>query len=138
VEGESEIDVILESRRFLIFLEAKLGSDVSAHTTHDPARNQIARNIDCLLEFAAGREPVFWMLVRDARPDRMYVQLIEQYRSKPELLQRDLPHRNAELLRRISARLSIIRWRDLGADWIGQTSNDVLTESVRLELLRRI
>lgn len=138
VEGDSEIDVILESRRFLIFLEAKLGSDVSAHTTYDPARNQIARNIDCVLEAAGRREPVFWMLVRDTEPHRMYVQLIEQYRSNPRSLARELPHRDEAALMRISERLAIIRWRDLGGGWIHQTAADSLVEEVRGELLRRV
>lgn len=116
VEGESEIDVIVESNRYLIFLEAKLGSDINARTTCDPARNQIARNIDCLIESTGDREPVFWMLVRDVEADRAYVQQIERYRSEPGTLHRDLPHRDP-------ARL---------------TTADPHSEAVRCELLRRI
>jgi hypothetical protein len=55
VEGNSEIDLIIESSSLLIYIEAKLDSDISMRTTHDPARNQIIRNIDCLLDSARGR-----------------------------------------------------------------------------------
>lgn len=135
VEGESEIDAVVDSRRFLIFLEAKLGSDVSMSTSYDPERNQIARNIDCLLESAKGREPVFWMLVRDRHAERAYVQIIEGYRSRPETLIRDLPHRNDGELRRVASRLAMIRWRELGEQWLESGLADELKESVRLELL---
>jgi len=42
VEGPSEIDITLEGKSYIIFVEAKLGSDVSLCTTYDPDRNQIA------------------------------------------------------------------------------------------------
>jgi hypothetical protein len=66
VEGDSEIDVILQNSVLVVFAEAKLGSDISSSTTYDPHRNQIVRNIDCVLDWANGRAPLFWMLVRDA------------------------------------------------------------------------
>jgi len=138
VEGESEIDVILDTRRFLVFIEAKLGSDISARTTYDPSRNQIARNIDCAIEAANGRTPVFWMLVRDTDPSRMYVQLMQEYAAVPELLHRALPHRDLTVLRQVAGRLSIIRWSELAAGWLSQPSADPLTESVRMELIKRV
>ena len=138
VEGISEIDVVLESASYLLFVEAKLGSDIKTFTTRDPSRNQIARNIDCVLESAGSREPVFWMLVRDRDPNRAYVQMIEAYRTQPELLHRHLPHRDPQQLRRIAERLTILRWRDIAGPWLETPDNDPLTESVRQELLRRI
>src|SRR5665213_1389410 len=62
VEGESEIDISIHNDAVTVFVEAKLGSDVSARTTYDPERNQIVRNIDCLLDDARQTIPVFWML----------------------------------------------------------------------------
>jgi hypothetical protein len=53
VEGNSEIDVVIESTSLLIDVEAKLDSDISMRTTYDPSRNQIVRNIDCVMEAAA-------------------------------------------------------------------------------------
>jgi hypothetical protein len=138
VEGKSEIDLIIESRRFLIFLEAKLGSDITMGTAYDPARNQIVRNIDCLLECVKDRIPVFWMLTRDTDPGRAYMQIIQLYRSRPDILQGELPHRSEASVRAIAARLSIIRWQDLGAGWIEAVCSDPSVEDVRQELVKRI
>lgn len=115
VEGPSEIDVVLEHDYFLIYAEAKLGSDISMSTTYDPQRNQIIRNIDCLIESAGKRTPIFWMLVRDQSPGRAYVQLMNNYRADPELLIRDLPHRSPELLRCIAQNLTTLLWSDFRA-----------------------
>ena len=138
VEGKSEIDVVLESANYLVFLEAKLGSDISATTSYDPSRNQIARNIDCAIESAGSREPIFWMLVRDCDANRAYVQMMDAYQRHPETLHRDLPHRPLAQLQRIAQRLAIFRWRDLAGEWVHTPDADPLTESVRQELLRRI
>jgi hypothetical protein len=92
VEGASEIDVILRNDALVVFAEAKLGSDISTRTTYDPARNQIVRNIDCVLDQAQGRVPFFWMLVRDTGPGRSYTQVLNHYRSAPDALVRELPH----------------------------------------------
>jgi len=80
VECPSEIDIVFEHDKFLAVVESKLGSDVSMITKYDPQRNQIIRNIDCLIENAGHRTPIFWMLVRDESPDRAYVQLMNNYK----------------------------------------------------------
>ena len=108
VEGKSEIDVAFEHDQYLIYVEAKLGSDISMDTKYDLQRNQIARNIDCLIANSARRLPIFWMLVRDEAPDRAYVQLITAYKSDPKLLARDLPHREQALLNIVAQNLTIL------------------------------
>jgi hypothetical protein len=113
VEGESEIDAVISTDRHLIFIEAKLGSDISMRTTYDSTRNQIARNIDCLLESASGREAYFWMLARDSSNGRMYSQLLDHYRANPDLLARLLPHRDTEAVRRVCKCATVILWSDL-------------------------
>lgn len=113
VEGASEIDITIATERQLVFIEAKLGSDIQMGTTYDPARNQVVRNVNCLLEQAAGREASFWMIVRDANPERAYVQIIAAYRADPERLVRSLPHRDPQTLRRIARNLTILRWQDI-------------------------
>lgn len=112
VEGASEIDIVLEGRTYLAFVEAKLGSDISLRTTYDPERNQIARNIDCLLETCGARRPLFWMFVRDRRADRAYTQLMERYRDVSEL-RRCLPHRSAAELATVSSSLAVVVWSEL-------------------------
>jgi hypothetical protein len=139
VEGKSEIDVVIENDSVLVYVEAKLNADIEMHTKHDPSRNQIARNIDCLLEAAAGREPMFWMFVRDLSPGRAYAQMIDAYRRDPRTLARDLPHRYHGLIERVARRLAIITWRQLGSAMCQpKYGDDDLTAAVKCELLRRI
>lgn len=138
VEGPSEIDVVFDHERFLVYVEAKLGSDVSMSTSYDPQRNQIIRNIDCLIGNAGNRMPVFWMLVRDQSPQRAYVQLMNSYRLDPELLIRDLPHRSPDLLRGIAQNLTTLQWSDF-QKWVsGPPGLDAEHAAVKQELERRI
>jgi hypothetical protein len=137
VEGASEIDVIFDHGGFLVYTEAKLGSDVSMSTTYDPQRNQIVRNIDCLLANAGGRMPMFWLLVRDEAPTRAYVQLMRGYRNDPSLLVRDLPHRDSAQLEQIAKNLTILLWSDFAELTCGPGDNPEIN-AVKAELARRI
>jgi len=137
VEGSSEIDIAFEHDKFSVFIEAKLGSDVSMGTTYDPQRNQIVRNIDCLIEKAGERTPIFWMLARDEEPSRAYVQLMNNYKSDPSLLHRDLPHRDAEMLTQIAQNLTILVWSDFN-ELVCSRGVDPETNAVKRELERRI
>jgi hypothetical protein len=137
VEGQSEIDISFEHDDYLIYVEAKLHSDISRRTTYDPQRNQIARNIDCLIDKAGERTPIFWMLVRDDRPDRKYTQLMSSYKADPSLLVRELPHRDPKKLVLVAQNLTILLWRDFselvcGLGW------DAVSTAVKKELERRI
>lgn len=137
VEGPSEIDVVFDHDNFLVYAEAKLGSDVSMSTTYDPKRNQISRNIDCLLASAGSRTPIFWMFARDEAPDRAYVHLMNSYKADPRLLIRDLPHRDEATLTRIAQNLTILLWSDFREMICGPGINAEST-AVKRELERRI
>lgn len=139
VEGNSEIDLIIESSSLLIYIEAKLNSDISMRTTYDPDRNQIARNIDCLLASAHGRTPFFWMFVRDASPARAYMQLMNKYREDPRTLSRDLPHRDPALLQQVAQGLTVVTWREMAKDLCTpRASDDAQLLSIKRELWSRI
>ena len=45
-EGETHVDLTIETSKKLIFIEAKYKADISKNTKHDPNRDQIIRNID--------------------------------------------------------------------------------------------
>jgi hypothetical protein len=137
VEGSSEIDILFNHDQFVVYAEAKLGSDVSMSTTYDPQRNQIIRNIDCLIESAGDRTPIFWMLVRDERPDRAYVQLMNSYRDDPALLSRDLPHRDPLKLKAVAQNLTILLWMDF-SELVFVPGGDSDSTAVKQELERRI
>jgi len=46
LETKSHIDAVLKSRNFLVFIETKFTSDISAQTKFNVNRNQLARIID--------------------------------------------------------------------------------------------
>jgi hypothetical protein len=136
VEGPSEIDIMFEGRSYIAFVEAKLGSDVSLSTTYDPERNQIARNVDCVLEVCGKRRPVFWMFVRDRQPTRAYVQLMERYRMASEL-NRSLPHRAAARLEEVASGLAVVTWAELMRLLVGANRMG-LEADVQREIERRV
>lgn len=113
VEGPTEVDIVFEGPRFLIFVEAKLRSDMSMRTTYDPSRNQIERNIDCVLENAGNRDALFWMFVKERQGEFEYTKLVEAYRSDIGRLQSRLPHRDPKLLARLVENIALVEWREL-------------------------
>lgn len=137
VEGASEIDVVFDHDDYLVYAEAKLGSDVSMSTTYDPMRNQIIRNIDCLIESAGARTPIFWMLVKDEEQGRAYVQLMTAYKADPGLLIRELPHRDPDTLKRVAQNLTTLRWDDF-RELVAGPGSDADMTAVKQELGRRI
>lgn len=113
VESPTEVDVVFEGAAYLVFVEAKLGSDVSKQTTYDPLRNQIVRNIDCAIEEAGDRQPLFWMFVKDRQPHFRYSGIIDSYHSDVRLLESRLPHRDPGVLARIVKGIAVVEWREL-------------------------
>ena len=138
VEGDSEIDVIFRNAAMTVFVEAKLGSDVSMRTTYDATRNQIVRNIDCLLDVSEGTVPMFWMMVRDRGKARSYVQLLRAYRTDIALLVRELPHRDPRVLQHVANCLSLVLWSDFAKVIRLPPDCSPLVQEVYAELLRRI
>jgi hypothetical protein len=138
VEGPSEIDVAFIGKDYLIFAEAKLTSDIADGTTYDPTRNQIVRNIDCLLEECGDRQPLFWMFAKDRAPSRKYVAKMDQYRKNALDLSAALPHRGEPDLCRVGGGLAIILWQEIFALVADRAYPDPAWEEVRAELRRRV
>lgn len=109
VEGPTEVDAVLEGDEYLVFVEAKLYSRIDRRTRYDPKRNQIVRNIDCLIEKVGNRRPYFWMFVRDRDRDS---ELIDRYRSD-DPSNWELPHRDRGILSQIARSLAVVEWREL-------------------------
>jgi hypothetical protein len=137
VEGPSEIDIAFDHDQFLVYIEAKLLSDVSMNTKYDLQRNQIIRNIDCLIANAGNRKSIFWLLVKDEAPTREYVRLINNYTADPSLLVHDLPHRDTDTLGGIAQNLTILLWNDF-RELVCSPSADPETAAVQRELEHRI
>lgn len=113
VEGPTEVDAVFEGTDYLVFVEAKLSSDVSEGTTYDPSRNQIVRNIDCVIQEAGDRQPLFWMFVKNRQPELRFSQIIDGYRSDLSSLEKLLPHRDPGILAQVSKRMAVVEWREL-------------------------
>jgi hypothetical protein len=128
LEGKTVADAMLVApdTGFAVVFEAKVLSDASGHVVHDGTRNQVARNIDVLMEKNTklhhtlnDRDPrrsCFVMvtpeLFRKHPESRLYGWLINGYRRDPALLHKHLPHRDAHDLADVSRRLGWLTWED--------------------------
>lgn len=110
LEGTTKVDALLVNADsgLVILIEAKALSDASCSISFDPRRNQIARNVDVMLEPAGAeaRAPLSlrnpndsWFLLltpevfRQHPRSRLYGWLMSEYRERPESLAEDLRHR---------------------------------------------
>ncbi|MCG6917784.1 MAG: hypothetical protein LJE89_09575 [Deltaproteobacteria bacterium] len=122
LEGNTNFDILIsgrsDGRKIHVFIEAKFLSDISKDITYVPARNQIARNIDCAIDLmTAGGNDLkgledFWFVLltpgifrteRYGGPvlspiahflpqrSRLFCYKMEDY-LHPDFLRRDLPH----------------------------------------------
>ena len=128
LEGPTNVDAILlnENNGFSIIIEAKVLSDISCHITYDVMRNQIARNIDVMLDRNDAlcpplnhRDPektLFLLLTpqlfKDNPQSRLYGYKMNEYMTKPDSLQFDIPQRTECNWNAISKRLGWLTWED--------------------------
>ena len=144
LEGATKVDAILvaPSTGFAVVFEAKVLADTSSHTTYDAIRNQIARNLDVLLDphptllpplDARQPERTCFVLLTpqiflDHPHTRLYGSLMRAYMSGGPALHHDLPHRDPGNLARLSTRLGWTSWERLdevvpgACPWLTPTS----------------
>ncbi|MGH2951795.1 MAG: hypothetical protein ACRDKX_07115 [Solirubrobacterales bacterium] len=130
LEGRTHLDAMLIAPKtgFAAHFEAKVSSDTDCQVTFDCMRNQIARNIDAMLEPPGRRarpplnerrpdRSVFVLLTpevfkREPATSRLYGWLMSDYMARPDSLARDLPHRPDEDWSAVSRRLGWLTWED--------------------------
>lgn len=112
-EGESEVDVVIESDQFVWFIEAKYKSDISLRTTNSETRNQILRNIDVGSYHAGVRPFYFSLLLLDDRSSPIGSDLMKGYQAAPEAVATQFPHRKDALANLRG--LGTLTWSDLAA-----------------------
>jgi hypothetical protein len=128
LEGATNVDAIfvVDPTGFSVVVEAKVLSDISHDITYDTMRNQIARNIDVMLENKKGltfplseRDPdrtLFLLLtpaVFKSNPaTRLYGYKFSEYKAQPRTLRHDLVHRGNCDWEAISRRLGWLTWED--------------------------
>lgn len=129
LEGATHVDALFlnPTNGFAWLIEAKVLSDVSYSISFDNYRNQIARNLDVMLD--NNSQPGFGLEVRN--PDRslfalltpcgfkkqsssrLYGWLIQEYQTNPAALQRDLLHRTDTDWVGLSKRIGWFTFEDL-------------------------
>lgn len=128
LEGPTNVDAMLLNSKngFAVVIEAKVLSDISYEITYDTMRNQIARNIDVMLEKnnklchpldKRDPEKTLFLLItpklfKDNPSSRLYGYKFNEYKTNPESLSGDLPHRTNCDWPNISRRLGWLTWED--------------------------
>jgi hypothetical protein len=140
LEGPTQVDAMLVNadNGFAVLFEAKVLSDTSCHVSFDVTRNQIARNVDVMLDQPKGLPNHVGALTLDIhrhavnsrRPDRtlfvlltpeifkrrphsrLYGWLMNAYRSHPTDLADDLSHRQRTDWADVSRRLGWATWEE--------------------------
>lgn len=111
-EGDSEIDVVLETPSCVWFIEAKYRSDISLRTTSRPERDQVIRNIDVGSYYAGVRRFYFSLLTASPGRSPQGVAAVKRYADLETvrgLLADHRPDRLANL-----CGVSSLTWNDLG------------------------
>jgi hypothetical protein len=128
LEGTTKIDALLLNSKngFAVVIEAKVLSDISYETTYNTMRNQIARNIDVMLErnhqlcYPLNKrdpEKTLFLLItpkmfKNNPSSRLYGYKFLEYKNNPESLERDLQHRKGLDWQIVSKRLGWLTWED--------------------------
>ena len=129
LEGATHFDAVMVNRSngFALLIEAKVLSDIAPYVSFDNFRNQLARCIDVMLEpyphlpaALGARKPersLFALLTPDVfrrQPkSRLYGWLLQEYRSEPKALARDLPHRTVSDWSQVTSRIGWITFEEI-------------------------
>ncbi|HNI20169.1 MAG TPA: hypothetical protein PLS35_15705 [Nitrospira sp.] len=111
-EGDSEIDVMIESSSWVWFIEAKYRSDISTGTKVRPDRDQILRNLDVGTHYAGVREFFFSLLIDSVDRSRVGIQKLEEYQNLDRVRGLLATHR-ADGLKNLKS-LGVLTWRQMG------------------------
>ena len=82
-EGETHVDLTMETSKKLIFVEVKYKADISKNTTHDPDRDQIIRNIDVGSWAAKKRAKEFYFVLLTLKTNTYSIDKFHDYKSNP-------------------------------------------------------
>ena len=112
-EGNSEIDIVIESPFWVWFIEAKYRGDIETCTKTRPERDQVLRNIDVGSYYAGARDFFFSLLVSSPETSPLGAAKIAQYSDFAEtraLLQDHRPDHLANL-----RGVTLLTWSDMAA-----------------------
>ena len=112
-EGNSEIDVAIESPSWVWFIEAKYRSDIETGTKTRPERDQVLRNIDVGSYYARTRDFFFSLLVVSPETSPLGAAAVGEYSdfSKTRAL---LQAHRSDRLTNLRA-VTLLTWLDMAA-----------------------
>jgi len=112
-EGNTHVDLTVETDRKLIFVEAKYKSEISEHTNHDSERDQIIRNIDVGSYEGQVRGKEFFFILLVPKSNKLSVEKCFWYRDNPEMIKEKLPYRKDLDFSYFKDHMHIIYWEDI-------------------------
>ena len=112
-EGNTHVDLTVETDRKLIFVEAKYKSEISDHTGHDGERDQIIRNIDVGSYEAQVKDKEFFFILLVPKSNKVSVEKFFCYRDNPEMIHEKLPYRKDLDFSCFRDHIHIIYWEDI-------------------------
>jgi len=131
-EGNSEIDICIESPNWVWFIEAKLSSDISKRTTIRRDRDQIIRNIDVGSYYAGVRNFYFSLLIKSEKSSKIGVKKIQDYSDFSKVHDILADHR-PDQLKNLKG-ISTIKWQHIGE--IFQES--IITDEIEDSFAQRV
>ena len=136
-EGNTEVDIMIESDKFVWSIEAKYKSDIDMRTTNNENRDQLLRNIDVGSFYSGDRDFYFSLLYFDEEKTKNGMDRIELYSNiGPYEFKTMLPHRsdNMENIKSIGK----IKWSDFNQNYNSDNEFESLINKYLVEYLKRI
>jgi len=112
-EGNTHVDLTVETEKKLIFVEAKYKSEISDRTSHDSERDQIIRNIDVGSYEGQVKGKEFFFILLVPKSNKLSVEKFFCYRDNPEMIKEKLPYRKAPDFSCFKDHMHIIYWEDI-------------------------
>ena len=79
-EGNTEVDLVLKSDNWIVFVEVKMDAEASQNTKNDPERNQLVRNLDVGFCRASHEKKGFSLIY--VTPDESQPDIVAKIRSQ--------------------------------------------------------
>lgn len=139
LEGDTQVDAIIETNSLLILIEIKFTSDISPYTQFGLIRNQIARIIDAGLDGAKRHQKKLVVLLSTPtelfqRRSRLYYYKIQEYADVSNI-KKDLPWRNINEINETLLRVSWVSLEKI-IETVYQKSKKYLDPKERMEAER--
>lgn len=114
-EGNTHVDLTIETPKKIIFIEAKYKSEISLKTTYDSERDQIIRNLDVGSWAAREREKEFYFILLLTKSGSTSIDKFNFYKNNPERIKEKIGSYRDDLKNYsvLTENMYIIYWEDI-------------------------